>query len=84
MTYIDTLELTVRIAEACMGNKRPINTTAEEAFAQLQEMDRETAAGFSRAAFVSATYIAECCNAANPGSVEIKRVLIGGTGGLIV
>jgi hypothetical protein len=84
VAYIDTLELAVRIAEACIGNQRPANATAEEAFAQLQEMDSETAFTFSRAALASAAYLAECCNAANPGSIEIRRVQTNGSGGLIV
>lgn len=48
MTYIDVDELTVRIAEACMGNKRPDNASAQQAFRQLEKMSQETADGFAR------------------------------------
>jgi hypothetical protein len=71
--YVEEKELTVRIAEACMGNRRPEGMGASEALDSLYSMDADAAAGFTRAALAAAEYIAECVNAIYPGSVEIKR-----------
>lgn len=76
MTYIDADELAVRIAEACMGNARPKGITAREAIEQLLAIDRDTARGFQRAALSVSEYIAECCNAEYPGSVEIRKITV--------
>lgn len=76
MTYIDSEEISVRIAEACLSNRRPVGTTAHEAMQQLEAIDAESARGFRRAALAAAEYIAECCNANHPGSVEIKTVTV--------
>jgi hypothetical protein len=62
MAYIDVAELTVRIAESCMGNRRPLGLSAEQSLAQLREMDADTADGFRRAALAAAEYVVECCN----------------------
>ena len=76
MTYIDTEELAVRIGEACMGNRRPAGMSTADAMKSLREMSAESAAGFERAALAAAEYIAECCNAVTPGSVEVTRVVV--------
>lgn len=76
MTNIDVAELTVRIAESCMGNRRPEGMSAADALSQLRKLDPETVRGFERAALAAANYIAECCNAENPGSVEVKAVFV--------
>ena len=78
MTYIDVDELTVRIGEACMSNKRPPNMTAQEALADLRRIDPQVASDFERAALAAVNFIAECCNANHPGSVEVKRVVLSG------
>lgn len=75
-SYINCDELAVRIGEACMGNKRPNGMTAREAFDDLRRFEPNVAAGFMRAARAAAEYVAECCNAVNPGSVEVKTVTI--------
>lgn len=76
MTYIDTTELAVRIGEACMSNERPRGMTAIQAMESIRSLSAESALGFERAALAAAEYIAECVNAANPGQVEIKRVMV--------
>lgn len=76
MTYIDTQELAVRIGEACMGNRRPAGMNADDAIKDIRRISPEGAAGLERAALAAAEYIAECCNANRPGSVEVKRVLV--------
>lgn len=80
MTYIDTEELAVRIGEACMGNKRPAGMSAVDAIRSLRAMSAESAGGFMRAAIAAANFIAECCNAENPGSVEVKKIIISRSG----
>ncbi len=75
MTYIDTVELAVRIGEACMSNQRPNGMTVAQAMESIREMSPESADGFERAALAAAEYIAECVNAVNPGQVELKRIL---------
>ena len=79
MTYIDVDELIVRIGEGCMGNRRPAGMSAREAVESIRSMSPESLAGFERAALRAAEYIAECCNAINPGSMEVKRVAVGST-----
>lgn len=74
MTFIDTEEMAVRIAESCMSNKRPAGMSAREAMDQLRQLDPETAASFERAALAAAEYIAECVNENNPGQIEVVRV----------
>lgn len=76
MTYIDCDELTVRIAEGCMGNTRPAGMSARDAVEDIRRLNADALEGFKSAAFKAAEYIAECCNAANPGSVEVKRVIV--------
>lgn len=80
MTYIDVDELIVRIGEGCMGNKRPAGMSAREAVESIRSLNVDALAGFEAAAFKAAEYIAECCNAVNPGSVEIKRVILPDSG----
>lgn len=77
MTYIDCDELAVRIGEACMGNRRPHGFTASEALRSIERLNPDAAYSFMRAARSAAEYIAGCCNADNPGSVEVKSVLVG-------
>jgi hypothetical protein len=76
ITYVDCDELTVRIAEACIGNQRPKGKSAQEALEQLRKLSPESVTGFQRAALSAAEYIAECCNANYPGSVEIKKIVV--------
>lgn len=76
MTYIDCDELTVRIAEACMGNKRPAGFSAQRSIEDIRRLNAEALDGFRRASLAAAEYIAECCNAVHPGSVEIKHVSV--------
>ncbi len=59
---IDRDELTLRIAEACLGMKRPPGTSAKDALAQLRAAEPEHVAGFDRAAFRAAEYFVECIN----------------------
>lgn len=83
-TYIDIDELTVRIGEACMGNQRPKGMTAPEAIRSMKHLCPEGVAGFSRAALAAAKYIAECCNANHPGSVEVQEIVLPRPGGMIL
>jgi hypothetical protein len=73
VTYIDVEELAVRLAEACSGIKRPRNASASLA---LEILSPATAQKFIDGAIAATEYIAECCNADSPGSVEIKHVSI--------
>lgn len=75
-TYIDMDELAARIGEACILNSRPPGCSARDAMRQMREIHPDSASGFERAALAAAKYIADCCNAANPGSVEVKPVII--------
>jgi len=59
---IETAELTLRIAESCLGMKRPPGMSAEDALAQLRAAEPEHIAGFDRAAFRAAEYFIECIN----------------------
>lgn len=59
---IDSVELTLRIAEACLGMRRPPGTTAQDALAQLRAREPEHVAGFDRAAMRAAEYFVECIN----------------------
>lgn len=61
-TKIDTAELTLRIAEACLGMKRPPGISAEEALGQLRAAEPDHVAGFDRAALRAAEYLVECFN----------------------
>lgn len=79
MTYIDCDELAVRIGEACMGNRRPARFTARQAFEDIKRLNPDAANGFMAAARSAAEYIAECCNANHPGSVEVKSVVVEST-----
>lgn len=76
MTYIDVDELIVRIGEGCMGNKRPAGMSARDAVESIRSLNADALAGFEAAAFKAAEYIAECCNAVNPGSIEVKRFVV--------
>ena len=49
---IDSAELTLRIAEACLGMKRPPGMAAKEALAQLRAAEPDHIAGFDRAALL--------------------------------
>lgn len=59
---IDPAELTLRIAEACIGIKRPPNKSAKEALAELHAAEPEIIGGFNRAAIRAAEYFVECIN----------------------
>lgn len=61
-TEIDSAELTLRIAEACLGMKRPPGMSAKAALAQLRAAQPDIIAGFDRAAIRSAEYFIECIN----------------------
>ncbi len=61
-TEIDSAELTLRIAEACLGMRRPQRVSAEDALAQLRAAEPEHIAGFDRAALRAAEYFIECIN----------------------
>ncbi len=61
-TEIDSAELTLRIAEACLGMRRPPGLSAEDALAQLRAAEPEHVAGFDRAALRAAEYFTECIN----------------------
>lgn len=50
-------ELALRIAEGCLGMKRPMGVSADEGLAYFPEDARQ---GFERAAQKAADYIAEC------------------------
>lgn len=58
---IDADELSCRIAEACIGVKRPKGTSARQALASF---DEETRTGFFKAAEIAVEYITSCINAA--------------------
>lgn len=71
---INMEELAVRIAEACLGVRRPAGVSAATA---LQGMESDIpggqgmVAGFRRAALAAANYVAECITAGgNMASVE--------------
>lgn len=59
---IDSAELTLRIAEACLGMRRPPGMTARDALAQLRASEPDHIAGFDRAAIRAAEYFIECIN----------------------
>lgn len=59
---IDPIELSVRIAEACLGMRRPPKMSAVEAFEEFKSRDPDMAAGFNRAAVRAAEYFVECIN----------------------
>ena len=59
---IDATELTLRIAEACLGMIRPPGISAQEALAQLRAADPEHIDRFDRAALRAAEYFVECIN----------------------
>lgn len=59
---IETAELTLRIAEACLGMKRPPGTPAKEALSQLRVAHPEMVASFDKAALRAAEYFVECIN----------------------
>jgi hypothetical protein len=59
---INTAELTLRIAEACLGMKRPPGTAAAEALGQLRAAQPDIIAGFDRAALRASEYFVECFN----------------------
>lgn len=61
-TEIDSAELTLRIAEACLGMKRPPGMPAKEALAQLRSGQPNIVSGFDRAAIRAAEYFVECIN----------------------
>jgi hypothetical protein len=62
MAKVDSAELTLRIAEACLGMRRPPGMTAEDALAQLRAAEPEHVGGFDRAAMRAAEYFIECIN----------------------
>lgn len=59
---VETAELTLRIAEACLGMKRPSGMSAKDALAQLRSAEPEHVGGFDRAAMRAAEYFIECIN----------------------
>jgi hypothetical protein len=59
---IDSAELTLRIAEACLGMRRPPGMSARDALAQLRASEPEHIAGFDRAALRAVEYFTECFN----------------------
>jgi len=59
---IEVAELTLRIAEACLGMRRPPGTSAAEALGQLRAAEPDHVAGFDRAAIRAAEYFVECIN----------------------
>lgn len=61
-TEIDVAELTLRIAESCLGMKRPPGMPAKEALGQLRSSQPDIIAGFDRAALRTAEYFVECIN----------------------
>lgn len=61
-TEIDSAELTLRIAEACLGMKRPPGLPATEALGQLRKHQPDIMAGFDKAAIRAAEYFVECIN----------------------
>jgi hypothetical protein len=61
-TVIDSAELTLRIAEACLGMKRPPGMSAMDALAQLRTAEPDHVAGFDRAALRASEYLVECFN----------------------
>ena len=61
-TEIDSAELTLRIAEACIAIRRPPGLPAKDALAQLRASQPDMIAGFDRAALRAAEYFVECIN----------------------
>lgn len=61
-TEIDSTELTLRIAESCLGMRRPPGMSAKDALAQLRAAEPDHVAGFDRAAQRAAEYFVECFN----------------------
>lgn len=61
-TEIDVAELTLRIAESCLGMKRPPDMPAKDALGQLRSSQPDIIAGFDRAAVRTAEYFVECIN----------------------
>ncbi len=59
---LDTAELTLRIAETCLGMKRPPNASAAEALALLRASLSQITSGFDRAANRVAAYFVACIN----------------------
>ena len=62
MAEIDSAELTLRIAEACLGMLRPPGIDARDALAQLRSREPHIIAGFDKAAKRAADYFVECIN----------------------
>jgi hypothetical protein len=60
---IDPAELTLRIAEACCGMRRPPGMEPKEALAQLRQSQPDIVAGFDKAAALAVAYFVECINA---------------------
>lgn len=56
-------ELAIRIAERCLGMRRPPNGTAAEAFAQMDSVEPGMSDGFRSAADAAVLYFHECINA---------------------
>lgn len=63
LAEIDLQELTLRIAEACLGLKRPPELSAKDALDQLRSSNPDIVAGFDKAAVRAAEYLTECINA---------------------
>lgn len=61
-TAIDSAELTLRIAEACLGMTRPPGMPAKDALDQLRGSQPHIVAGFDKAAIRAAEYFVECIN----------------------
>jgi hypothetical protein len=63
----DQIELALRIAEACLGRKRPAGLTPAQAMRQMARMDEDMHDGFMRAAASAMFYFKERSSAATPG-----------------
>lgn len=57
---INEAELVARIAETAIGLKRPPGTPALKVIADMERIDPETSATFTRIARVALTYFSEC------------------------
>ena len=70
---IDSAELTLRIAEACIAIKRPPETSARDALAQLRAAQPDIIAGFDRAALRVVEYFVECINESGNYYAEMNQ-----------
>ena len=61
-TAIDRAELTLRIAESCIGIIRPPGKPAKDCLADLRASQPDIISGFDRAAVRAMEYFVECIN----------------------